>query len=219
MSYGKLNIWLRFEDCCVIKTCWKQVLVIKTCTGEYLTDIFPEVLEDVKRDYKNYKPEITNDYEGTTGIIFHGDGGKNRINHIEVRVPPGCYVVQSWLCINVDKVHDPVHYHGHNGWTNKVLVMVNCGQDVCVNLLVNFTKTCIREVLYPALVLAQEKRIPIEHQKVIADVLGKLMDVPQEYFKNTVKLRDAEYSDKDKVPEAEFHVRATDIFRNISIKK
>lgn len=52
--------------------------------------------------------------------------------HVEVRVPPGCYVVQGHVC-----------EHGTNDYTDKAMVVVGCEQELCVNLFVPSIGTCV----------------------------------------------------------------------------
>jgi hypothetical protein len=54
MSYGKLNIWLRFEDCSLINTCWRTDLVIKTCTGKYLVDMYPALIPELQKNTRTW---------------------------------------------------------------------------------------------------------------------------------------------------------------------
>lgn len=51
MGYGKLNIWIRSEDCSLVQHCWQSDLMIKTCSGKYLVDLDPTVLEKLKTKY------------------------------------------------------------------------------------------------------------------------------------------------------------------------
>jgi len=124
MGYGKLNIWTRFaDDCSLVKTCWLTNLVIKTCSGEYLVDMDPTVLEKLKIKYPDYEVSINPAYEGETRIRLVPPTGKY-INHIEVDIPPGCYVV--WARVGVS---------AFSSETDRVMVIVNCDGDLCVNLL------------------------------------------------------------------------------------
>ncbi|MCK9580381.1 MAG: hypothetical protein M0Q92_08010 [Methanoregula sp.] len=185
MSTGTLNIWLRFEDCSLIQDCWMTDLVIKTCTGKYLVDNYPQILVDLQKRYPDLKVHEEINYEHHNRIRFggeqtgYGPGPKQKkLNpHFEVNVPPGCYIIWTRIC------------HGANEETNKVLVTVNCGQEVCVNLMLNSTKTCAREFLFPALARARELKINDDDLKVVARVVAKVADIEPEKLKMSVKNR------------------------------
>jgi hypothetical protein len=53
--------------------------------------------------------------------------------HVVAEVPPGCYIVQGHVCGETIPVND---------YTDKVMVIVGCNQEVCVNLIVPGPKTC-----------------------------------------------------------------------------
>ncbi|MFZ2071258.1 MAG: hypothetical protein WAV32_06655, partial [Halobacteriota archaeon] len=129
MGYGKLNIWIRYWDCSLIKACWRTDLVIKTCNDDYLVDMDPTVIEKLRQRYPDYKDVKVQDYKGHRRIMLQPGGGE-KFNHIEVDVPPGCYVVWTRVC------------YGKNEETNKVMVIVDCGEEVCVNLLLDDVETC-----------------------------------------------------------------------------
>lgn len=170
MSYGKLNIWIRNLDCSLVTDCWMTDLVIKTCGGDYLVDMDPTVIEKLKKAYENYeKVEIKPNYQGETRIRLKPPRGEF-VNHIELDIPPGCYVVWTRVC------------HGRNEETNKVMVIVQCGGDACVNLLLNTVETCSNEVINPLLVRAVEMRMQKEELQIAADVIMKVAEKPKKEF-------------------------------------
>lgn len=81
MGTAKLNIWLRNAECNVLETCWRTDLVIQTCTGKYIKDSFPEVIDQLKERYSkqglvkciNTFPLVT-DQTGKTLTITVGTG-------------------------------------------------------------------------------------------------------------------------------------------------
>lgn len=171
MGYGRLNIWLRFLNCELIPDCWRTDLVIKTCGGVYLIDMDPSVIERLKAAYPGYTVEINRNYEHADRIMMMPPAGKH-INPIEVDVPPGCYVVWTRVC------------HGGNDETNKVMAIVNCGEEVCVNLLLNDVETCGREFIHPFLARAVEMKLP---EKDIAAAAKVIMDVAKKPEKEVTK--------------------------------
>jgi hypothetical protein len=169
MSYGRLNIWLRYADCSLITDCWRTDLVIKTCGGEPLVDMDPTVFERIKAKYADYKFVVVHDYQKEKRIGLSPDNvrGGRPVYHIEVDVPPGCYVVWTRVC-----------YSG-NEETNKVMVIVDCGGEVCVNLLLDAVETCSKEVFHPLLERAVEKDLPEVALEGAARVLMEVAGRPK----------------------------------------
>jgi hypothetical protein len=142
-------------------------LVIKTCCGDYLVDMDPTVVDRLKKQYEDFeKVEVKPNYHEETRIRLKPPRGEH-INHIEVDVPPGCYVVWTRVC------------HGRNEETNKVMVIVGCGDDACVNLLLNDVETCSKELLHPFLVRAVEMRLSKQELKVAAKMLMGVAEKPK----------------------------------------
>jgi len=138
MSRAKLNIWLRYEDCSLITECWRTDLVINACGGKSLFDMDPTIVEQLKQRYPDYAEVLVHDYQYERRIMLYPGNGRH-FNHIEVDVPPGCYAVWTRIC------------YGHNEETNKVMVVVGCGDEACVNLILNALTTCTRQVFHPLL--------------------------------------------------------------------
>jgi hypothetical protein len=166
MSRARLNIWLRYLDCSLITDCWRTDLVIKTCGGKYLVDMDPTVIDQLKTRYPDYEAIMQHDYQGETRIMLQPGGGRC-FSHIEVDVPPGCYVVWTRVC------------YGYNEETNKVMVLVGCGDEACVNLLLNDVKTCARELLHPVLERGALVGIQKPDLEAVARVLMQVGEMPK----------------------------------------
>ena len=163
MSRAKLNIWLRYADCSLITDCWRTDLVIKTCSGEPLVEMDPTIIEKLKEKYEGYQEISVHDYAGEKRIKLY-PGGEGRVYHVEVYVPPGCYIIWTRVCYN------------RNEETNKVMVIADCDDEACVNLLLDSVETCSNELLHPLLERAVEMGIPKLDQKVVAKVLMKVAE-------------------------------------------
>lgn len=46
-----VEIWLRDAECNLLTDCWRTDLVIQACTGRYLVDSFPEIIDQLKKRY------------------------------------------------------------------------------------------------------------------------------------------------------------------------
>lgn len=57
MGTAKMNVWLRNAACDLIPNCWRTDLVIQACTGTYLVDSFPTVINQLQKHYG--KPATT----------------------------------------------------------------------------------------------------------------------------------------------------------------
>lgn len=171
MSYGKLNIWIRFLDCSLVTDQWRTDLVIKSCGGVPLVDMDPTVIEKLKARYPDYATVEVPDglYHNERRIRLKPGGGKH-FNHIEVDVPPGCYVIWTRVC------------HGGNDETNKVMVNIRCGEDVCVNLLLNMVETCSREVLHPLLIRGIELGLAKKDLKLAAGAIMAVAEKSKKEF-------------------------------------
>ncbi len=177
MGYGKLNIWFRHSDCTLTTNCWRTDLVIMTGDGRYLWEMDPTIIEKLKQRYPDYSIiEATDDYEGYKRIKIEPGGGRE-FWHIEVDVPPGCYVVWTRIC------HTP-----YNDESNKVMVVVDCGKEVCVNLLVNRVDTCAKEILGPFARRALELGLPDREVVLVLDHLLKVAGIPRDVFIKNLNL-------------------------------
>ncbi len=157
MSYAKLNIWLRYADCSLITDCWRTDLVINSCCGESVIDQDPTIIDQLKGRYQDYKYVQIHDYKQERRIMLSPEGyGGKPIYHIEVDVPPGCYVVWTRVC------------YTDNEETNKVMVIVGCGDEACVNLLLDAVETCTNNAIHPILGRLVEIGIPKRDMQVVA---------------------------------------------------
>lgn len=159
MSYGRMNIWLRDLDCCP-KNVWKVELVVKTCSGEYLVDFNPDVVEKLQESYPDYSVTKSS-REGEATVVLRN----SMIKHVELDVPPGCYLVRAWVCSG-------------NLWSDRAMVMVRCGEDACVNLIVPRRHNCIREVVIPLAIEARELRLPIDRLRPAVEFLAEAGRIP-----------------------------------------
>lgn len=188
MSYGKLNIWIRWADCSLVKRQYTG-LVIKTCSGQYVADMDPKIVEKLKERYPNFEvdfKEVTH-YGGEKDKWITIESKKEpiqSINHIEVDLPPGSYVVWTHIvgCGNIE--------------TNKAMVTVNCGDECCVNLLLNSVEACGRQFLEPLIIRALGPRQELDPDVLRAvNVVGRIAGIPQERIETILNSR-IEYLDR-----------------------
>ena len=71
--------------------------------------------------------------------------------HVELEVPPGCYIVQGHVCGEADHI---------NEYTDKAIAIVGCGQEACVNLIVPGVGTCVLQALHPIVQELVLQRVP-----------------------------------------------------------
>lgn len=166
MGSGKFNIWIRDEDCS-LRNAWRADLEVKTCLGENIIDFLttPD-LEKIIDHLKEMYPESTISYGANYGTKTIRIEGKSIINHMQVEIPPGCYVVRVHVC------------GGGNEWSDRTMVLVDCGHEVCINLVIKEAETCFGEAIIPLLRVAEEIRLPKEQLQVAVDVLRKAGRVP-----------------------------------------
>lgn len=196
MTYGKLNIFLRNPDCSLIKSCWRTDLVIKQCgNGEPLVEMDPTIIEQLKQRYSNYDHVEVHNYQGETRIKLQPDDTmQEKFNHIEVDVPPGCYIIWTRVC------------YGNNEETNKVMVIVDCGKEVCVNLLLDTVDTCGRGFVYPFGVRAVQMEIPLVEVGIAVKAVLRVANVDNEAFVKDLEIKVRELKDS---PNAEIYLIPT----------
>lgn len=51
MGVAHLNVWLRNAECNPLDSCWRTDLVIQACTGKYVVDSYPEIIDQLKERY------------------------------------------------------------------------------------------------------------------------------------------------------------------------
>jgi hypothetical protein len=166
MSYGKLNIWIRQADCSLVTKYFCAYLAIKTCGGDFVADMDPTVMEKLKAKYEDYESVRVINYHGETRIELIPPDFSS-INHVEVDVPPGCYVVWTTVC------------HAMNEQTNKVMSIVSCGDEACVNLLLDSVETRSKDLFHPLLECAVDKRLPKRDLQAAAKVLMDVANMPK----------------------------------------
>lgn len=196
MSYGKLDIWLRFKDCSLIDSCWMTDLVIKTCGGKYFVDMDPDVLDQLRTRYPELRFAVQPDYLGEKRINIRPEEVGKHINHIEVDVPPGCYVVWTRVC------------YGDNEETNKIMAIVDCGKEVCVNLLLDEVKRCVNDVWYPFGIAAIALEVPDHDIRIAVMAEAKVAGIPDA---EVIRELDRRYKELEaaKEPEAREYLEPT----------
>jgi hypothetical protein len=186
-------------------------LEIKTCGGENLVDMLPtpeneKIVAHIKDMYPNSSVSYGLSYLGVK--TYHIYQGKPIINHFEVDVPPGCYVVRVHVC------------GGGNEWSDRTMVIARCGEEACVNVVIKEAETCIKEVMIPLLRLAEEIHLPRDLVQVAVDVLGKAGSVPIEMIAENLEKRTIEFKDvkeaRNIVSEAESGLRT---IKELRLKK
>jgi|WetSurSiteA1Bulk_404760.scaffolds.fasta_scaffold05904_2 hypothetical protein len=199
MSLAKLNIWIRFEDCRLVDTIWRTDLVIKACCGEYLIDMYPDVIAQLQQRYPDAKVRINRNYENADRILFEN----LKVPHIEVDVPPGCYIVWTRVCYN------------RNEETHKAMVIVRCGEEACVNLILPSVKTCARDGMNAFLARAKELNVPERYIGVAANVLAGVAELDQQIVANNAKMRLAELKEFKDIEGAREHRFVAELLNNL----
>lgn len=169
MSRAKLNIWLRYSNCNLITDCWRTDLVVKSCCGSYLVDTDSTIIDQLREKYPELDVQRLPNYQGETRIKLQPAHGKF-INHVELDVPPGCYLVWTRVC------------HGRNEETNKVMVIADCAKEVCVNLILNAVRTCGNEFIHPFAVAAVQLNVPRQEIGVAVNAILKVAEKPKREF-------------------------------------
>jgi len=192
MSYGRLNIWLRDLNCSP-KNVWKVELVVKTCGGEYLVDFNPDVINKLKQAYPDYKVQRGTRNDEPTIFIMQPQY-ELVIKHIQVEVPPGCYIVRAWVCWG-------------NLWTDRAMAIVSCGQEACVNLIVPPKVNCIVDVIIPLGIAAHDMRLDPDKVRIATEVLMTTGQIQKEALRKeltdlTRELKESKAKDASKYVEA-----------------
>lgn len=194
MSYGRLNIWLRELDC-TPKNVWKVELVVKTCGGAYLVDFNPDVIEKLKHAFPAAQYTVDRGTrDGETTIVIRRNIYASVIKHLEVELPPGCYIVRAWVCSS-------------NLWSDRAMVIVDCGETACVNLVIPPKESCIANVIAPIAIAAQELKLPLAKVNVAVEMLMRAGGVQKDAFARELtglvrELRASKAEDAPKYAEA-----------------
>jgi len=101
----------------------------------------------------------------------------------ELQVPPGCYIVRAHAC-----------YYGTGGslknyHSDRSMVMVRCGEEACVNLVIPEFVNCAKDIVQPLIAQAIELQIHPQIIKEFVGTLGKIARISDEEFINKVDLR------------------------------
>lgn len=70
MGTAHANIWIRNVNCDLLTDVWRTDLVIRACTGSYLVNIFPEILDQLKKRYA--KPASVTDITVYSSLTDQG---------------------------------------------------------------------------------------------------------------------------------------------------
>lgn len=136
MGLAHINIWLRNNACNLLQGCWRTDLVIQACTGEYLINVYPEIINQLQGRYPGWTI-TTHWYQGAQRIMLMPPSTET-IKNIEVDIPPGCYKVWTRVC------------HGANEETSVAMLQACCEKpDHCVNLILPELTVCSGAVLHP----------------------------------------------------------------------
>ena len=163
MGLGKLNIWIRYEPeitwSCRIDSNNLWYVTIKDCTGRILE---------------------------WCGKVF-SRVGPTECGHIEIEVPPGCYILSA-----IGKAREG------NVFTAPALVQVRCDEITCVNLLAPIRHYCGWYWIAGVRQGVREKAIPPE-------LAEKAIEITKEVLKhrNIPTLRPWEVPLEKEIEEAE----------------
>lgn len=146
MSYALLNLWVKDSHCNVLKNAWRMDLVIQSCNGSYLADFDEKLLTNLQARYPNHNFTILPNYMGHTRIKIIPPAGEH-IYHLEMDLITGQWKIWARMC------------HGANEETNRVLVNARCGEEVCINLLLNEPDLCSKNNVFPIGIAALQKNM------------------------------------------------------------
>ncbi|RZN15556.1 MAG: hypothetical protein EF812_02135 [Methanosarcinales archaeon] len=113
----------------------------------------------------------------------------------ELQVPPGCYIVRAHAC-----------YFGHGGslknyQSDRSMVIVRCGEEACVNLVIPEFVNCAKDIVQPLIAQAIELRMHPQKIKELVGTLGEIARIPVEEFIKKIDLRtnDLRYAEEEDV--------------------
>jgi hypothetical protein len=125
MGQSKLSIWFRDEQC----------------------KPFPNLVNLPNYDWVNV-------WDCSGNLIVHAPVPISKHAHVDIEIPPGCYIVQGHVC--GERVKPAINIE-----TSKAIVMVGCDEVRCVNLIVPWANTCAREFVQPLVENALIQNVPI----------------------------------------------------------
>jgi hypothetical protein len=101
----------------------------------------------------------------------------DHINHVEVDVPPGCYIVWAHICWL------------HNEDMHRVMVIVRCGDEACVNLLLPTRQQCGHGFIFPFLLQAVELNLPKANVVAAAKAIMDVAEIKPKEFNEELAQR------------------------------
>jgi hypothetical protein len=109
----------------------------------------------------------------------------------ELQVPPGCYIVRAHAC-----------YYGPGGslknyQSDRSMVMVRCGEEACVNLVIPEFVNCAKDIVQPLIAQAMELQIHPQKIKEFVGTLGEIARIPVEEFIGKIDLRTNDLKDAE----------------------
>ncbi len=112
---------------------------------------------------------------------------------IELKVPPGCFIVRAHGCIVGQGNYE----------SDRCLVIVRCGEEVCVNLVVPTFSQCVKSIIQPLVDNARRVQIPDDEIGAAVDVLVKAAGLPQDKILEKMNLRIDDLKDAEEEEEKE----------------
>ncbi|MDD2665498.1 MAG: hypothetical protein PHD13_01765 [Methanocellales archaeon] len=111
----------------------------------------------------------------------------------ELKVPPGCYIVRAHGCIVGQGNYE----------SDRCMVIVRCGEEMCVNLLVPTFAHCVKSIIQPLVDNARRLKIPDDKIGGAIGVLAKAAELPPAEILKKVDLRINDFKDAEEVEEKE----------------
>lgn len=118
--------------------------------------------------------------------------------HIEYLVPPGCYIISAGIPV-ADR---------RNVYTDFTMVIVKCGEDICINLVLNYVdeselssivskemianlpligRGCGARIIIPFIVNAAKGGIEREDIKKVVNVIAKAANIDENQIQDGIK--------------------------------
>ncbi|HIH36309.1 MAG TPA: hypothetical protein HA232_00150 [Methanocellales archaeon] len=112
----------------------------------------------------------------------------------ELNVPPGCYILRAHGCIMGQGNYE----------SDRCMVIVRCGEEICVNLVVPTFAHCVKSIIQPLVENARRLKIPEDKIGGAVGVLAKAAALPNraEIIKK-VDLRINDFKDAEEAEEKE----------------
>jgi hypothetical protein len=87
--------------------------------------------------------------------------------HVEIEVPPGCYILGGNIC-EMPKFNETI---------DQTMVIVGCGQELCVNLIVPVVSTCVRRDLAVFIRAARLAGVSVQDLQIATRVMLTAGDI------------------------------------------